>query len=233
MIRAAIVEDDQMYREQMSMFLARYQKEKDIQLDLMMYEDGKDIVEQYRPDFDVIFLDIEMPLVNGMKAAQKIREVDEHVILVFITNMAQYAIKAYEVQALDYIIKPMTYASFKSKMDRIVRMVERRIEKSIVLNVGTSMIRLPVSEIYYVEVVSHNVIYHTDKGEYSLRGSLKEVEALLEGSGFEKCNNCFLVNLRHVRKIQDGITTVGKDQLPISRSKKKSFMNAVASYIGN
>ena len=229
----ALVEDDVQSRETAVSFLLRYAQEHALTFDITTYPDGAAIADNYRPVYDIIFLDIEMPHLDGMKTAHLIRERDEHVILVFITNVARYAVKGYEVQAMDYILKPLSYNSFSPKMDRIVRMAKHREEKSVVLGTAEGVKRIPVSHILYAEVIRHQVIYHTEEGNIPVRASLKDAETLLDGCGFEKCNSGFLVNLRHVRGITDDFAIVGNEKLPVSRAKKKCFLQALASYIGS
>ncbi len=232
-IRVAIAEDDPEFRTQLRGFLQEYSDKAGIGIELAEFENGQDLTQPYHPVYDVIFLDIEMPLLDGMSAAEVIRAKDEKVILVFVTNVAHYAVKGYEVQAMDYILKPVQYASFSAKMERIVKTVLLRQEKSIVLNTGNGIRRLPESSILYVEVLRHQVFYHLQGENIAMRGSLKDAEQLLEGCSFEKCNSCYLVNLRHVRGIRDDMAIVGQEELQISRSRKKSFMQAVADYIGS
>ena len=232
-MKIAIVEDDPQSRETAAALLRRYAQEHALSFELTSFPDGAAIADGYRPLYDIIFLDIEMPHLDGMKTAHLIREKDEHVVLVFITNVARYAVKGYEVQAMDYILKPLSYDSFSPKMDRIVRLAKHREEKSIVLSTSDGMKRIPVSHILYVEVIRHQVIYHTEEGEVPVRGSLKDAELILEGCGFEKCNSGFLISLRHVRGIAGDFVLVGNEKLPVSRAKKKTFMQALAAYIAN
>ena len=221
MLRVAVAEDNPKDRERLLSFLKQYGEEKHVQIEVTEYTDGSELLEQYRPCYDVIFLDVEMPQMDGMKAAEKIRETDEEVILIFITNMAKYAIRGYEVQALDYVLKPVKYQAFSVK------------DKSIAIKTGTATHRILLSHIQYVEVVQHLLIFHTEDGDFSTRGVLKDVEAVLEENGFYKCNKCYLVNLRHVRSVHDGMALVGNDQLQVSRARKKAFAEAVAAYIGD
>ncbi len=232
-MKIAVVEDDARNREVIRSFLLRYAREHMLQFETAEFPDGAAIADGYRPLYDIIFLDIEMPYLDGMKAARLIREQDEHVILVFITNVARYAVKGYEVQALDYILKPLSYESFSSKLDRIVKIARRREEKNALLSTAEGVKRLPVSHIFYAEAARHQVVYHTEEGNLAVRGSLKDAEQMLEGCGFEKCNSGFLVNLRHVRGVTDDFALVGSDRLPMSRARKKSFMQALAAYIGS
>ena len=126
MLRVAVAEDNPKDRERLLSFLKQYGEEKHVQIEVTEYTDGSELLEQYRPCYDVIFLDVEMPQMDGMKAAEKIRETDEEVILIFITNMAKYAIRGYEVQALDYVLKPVKYQAFSVKMDKVNRLAEKK-----------------------------------------------------------------------------------------------------------
>ena len=105
MAKIAVVEDNDAMRAQLCGFIAQYAQESGHQLDVTAFSDGAQLVEPYRPGFDIIFLDIEMPKLGGMPTAERIRRQDPDVVLVFVTNMAQYAIRGYEVDALDFVLK--------------------------------------------------------------------------------------------------------------------------------
>lgn len=105
MLHVGIVEDEAGSRRLLREMIEKYALENQKEIAVREFSDGTEIVENYRPDYDILLLDIEMPAMNGMEAAEKIRETDPEVVLVFITNMAQYAIKGYQVDALDFILK--------------------------------------------------------------------------------------------------------------------------------
>ena len=107
MIRVAIVEDEAEIREQLMGYVQRYTRQYGTAFEVKTFADGLEILEDYRPAYDLILLDIEMKHLDGMETARRIRELDPDVMLVFITNMAQYAIKGYAVGALDYVLKPV------------------------------------------------------------------------------------------------------------------------------
>ena len=115
MAKIAVVEDNDTMRAQLCGFIAQYAQESGHQLDVTAFSDGAQLVEPYRPGFDIIFLDIEMPKLGGMPTAERIRRQDPDVVLVFVTNMAQYAIRGYEVDALDFVLKPVSYYQFSTK----------------------------------------------------------------------------------------------------------------------
>ena len=100
MLKIAVVEDQTEVRESLCQFIRQYAGEQGLQAEVEPFADGAVIAEGYQPGYDIIFLDVEMPRLGGFGAAERIRAVDPDVVLVFVTNMAQYAIKGYEVDAL-------------------------------------------------------------------------------------------------------------------------------------
>ena len=126
MFKIAIVEDQEETRESLNRFVRQYAQEQGLQVEISLITDGAEIAEHYTPGFDIIFMDVEMPRLDGFGAAEAIRAVDTDVVLVFVTNMAQYAIRGYEVDALDYVLKPVNYYQFCTKLSRAIQRVQRR-----------------------------------------------------------------------------------------------------------
>ena len=126
MFKIAIVEDQEETRESLNRFVWQYAQEQGLQVEISLITDGAEIAEHYTPGFDIIFMDVEMPRLDGFGAAEAIRAVDADVVLVFVTNMAQYAIRGYEVDALDYVLKPVNYYQFCTKLSRAIQRVQRR-----------------------------------------------------------------------------------------------------------
>ena len=233
MAKIAVVEDNDAMREQLCGFIAQYARESGRQLDVTAFADGAEIVDPYRPGFDIIFLDIEMPTLGGMPTAERIRQVDPDVVLVFVTNMAQYAIKGYEVDALDYVLKPVSYGAFCTKLSRAIQRVQRRKGGQVALQLsGGGMQLLDTGDILYLETRNRMLYYHTATQEYAVRGSLAGAEKQLAAYHFARCNQCYLVNLQYVRGVENDFVQVGDARLEISRRQKAAFMTAVASYLG-
>lgn len=233
MLKIAVVEDQQEVQEELCQFIRRYAAENSLQAEAVPIEDGAVVVKHYEPGWDIIFMDVEMPELDGFRAAEKIRETDADVVLVFVTNMAQYAIRGYEVDALDYVLKPVNYYQFSTKLSRAIQRVQRRKGGQIVLQLAGGGIQLlDTGEIYYLETRSRMLYYHTAKGEFAVRASLQNAEKQLAEYHFVRCNQCYLVNLKHVRGIENEFALVGEDRLEISRRQKAAFLTAVASYMG-
>lgn len=235
MIRIAIVEDEAAYADTLREYLDRYAAEHGCRFAVTAYPDGEDIVRNYHADCDIILMDIEMRSMDGMTAAKRIRESDDSVIIMFITNMAQYAIQGYEVDALDYVLKPISYFAFAKRLERAISRLDarRRDGRSIVVTARNGSSRIPVSDILWVESHGHRLTYHTTNGEYeSTVNSMKSVEEQLAGDHFFRCNKCYLVNLAHVRGIEDGDALVGDDRIAVSQSKRGAFVRAMTEYAG-
>lgn len=233
MVRIAIVEDEDIYIKQLTEYMKRYQQESGEEINVTVYRDGDGIISKYKAQFDIILMDIQMKFMDGMTAAEEIRKTDSEVIIIFITNMTQYAIRGYEVDALDYVLKPVSYFAFSQRISRAIRKMHRKRGKVIVVPVKGGVLRLDVEDIYYVESQGHNMIYHTSSGTHLSSGTMKAVEAQLIPMGFSRGNQCYLINLRHVDGIQDKCAVVKGEMLSLSRGRTNDFMQDLVKYWGD
>lgn len=232
MIHIAIVEDESAYATQLQLFLHQYEKDKAEQFEITVFTDGDQIVHKYRSQFDIILMDIEMKFVDGMTAAEEIRKIDTEVVIMFITNMPQYAIRGYEVNALDYILKPVSYFAFSERLSRAISRMKKREQRIISVQLKGQTMRMPVDHLNYVESQGHTLIFHTITGDYETSGTMKEVEEKLEAMNFFRGNKGYLINLAHVDHVKEGCAIVEGEELLLSRSRKKEFMEALAKYWG-
>ena len=177
-------------------------------------------------------MDVEMPGLDGFGAAEKIRAVDGDAVLVFVTNMAQYAIKGYEVDALDYVLKPVPYFAFSQQLRKAEEQLRRRARHYLALPVEGGMRRLDSSLIYYLESEGHRVHFYTEEGDFVAAGTLKAFEEKLAERPFARCNSGYLVNLAQVKSVQQGMVQVGPYELQVSRPRRKAFLAALADHIG-
>ncbi len=232
MYHIAVVEDERRAAEEISDMVSRYFAERNIRINVSYFDSAESFLWKYKSDYDVVFMDIDLPGENGLEAARKMRKLDKTTVLVFVTNMAQFAVKGYEVDALDFIVKPVDYDSVAIKMMRVAERLKTRTEQGVSIMTPTGMRRLDISQIKYVEVLGHKVTYHTEDGDISATGSLKSVEQKFSDANFSRCNHCYLVNLRFVRGINGYSVKVGNEELPISRSRRKEFLTSVNNFFG-
>ncbi|HBG32236.1 MAG TPA: DNA-binding response regulator [Acholeplasmataceae bacterium] len=228
----AIVEDNPQFNESLQNYLDKYSQENHTEFKVYSFSDGDEITSDYEAKYDIIFLDIEMKRLDGMSAAQKIREFDSDVIIIFITNMAQYAISGYSVGALSFLLKPLPYFAFSQELTKSIERLRKRKQKSILIPTENAMIKINSQDILYVESYGHDIIVYTQTESYTTRGTIKRIEEDLADFHFYRCNNGYLVNLAYVSGVKDEEAIVGKYRLKISRPRKKSFMEALTQYIG-
>ena len=227
-----MVEDEAAVREQLQGYIQRYTRQYGTEFAVTEFTDGVEILDEYRPVYDIVLLDVEMKHLDGMETAQRIRELDKDVVLIFITNMAQYAIKGYAVGALDYVLKPVPYFAFSQQLQKAEEKLRRRARHYLAVPVEGGLRRLDTAQIYYIESEGHRVHFYTEEGEFSAPGALKTFEEKLAGLPFARCNSGYLVNLAQVKGVQQGLAQVGPHELQVSRPKRKSFLAALADYIG-
>ncbi len=232
MLRVAIAEDEAEYRAQLTEFLRLYGETYSVEMEVACFSSGVDLVQDYQSEYDIILLDIAMPGLDGMEVARRIRQVDEQVVLVFITQMAQYAINGYEVGALDFLLKPVNYDVFAMKLTKAIRRAESREGKRVVLTLASGVQVLQTRDIYYVEIQNHILHYHTNQGEFALRGTMQKAEQELEPYHFSRCSNWCLVNLAYVSQVDKNVVVVAGMPLDISRRNRTAFMAAVTRYMG-
>lgn len=234
MLQIAVAEDQEPVRQELCDYIRRYTQENGAQFAVSAFENGVQLLEASEPGrFDIIFLDIEMPEMDGMTAAERLRAFDKEAVIVFVTNMAQYAIRGYQVEALDYVLKPINYAQFAVKLARAVQRVQSRKGGQVALPLAGGGVRVvDTNDIYYLETRDRMLYYHTAAGEFAVRASLQSAEKQLEPYHFARCNQCYLVNLRYVCAAENDYVQVQDAKLEISRRQRAAFLAAVASYIG-
>ena len=159
MLRIAVVDDEKVYIDQITEYIEQYAKEKNRDIQTETFSDGDVLLKEYRSQYDIILLDIEMSVMSGMDTAREIRKINQDVVLVFITNMAQYAINGYEVGALDYVLKPLNYYTFSVRLERAIQRVKKRQPEEILLNLPDGIKRLKADSIYYIEVQNLSLIH--------------------------------------------------------------------------
>ena len=230
MIRLLIADDERLEREALvEMVPRRFEHE----VVLETAENGRKAADTaILWGADLILMDIEMTFMDGMSAAEEIRRADPEVLIIFITNSPQYAIKGYAVQALDYILKPLSYYAFCQRMNHVRELLGRRQKHFLTVPCAGGVQKLDASDIYYVEICDHDLLFHTKQGEVHSTGSMRDVEQKLPPENFFRSSKAYLVNLEHVDGIRDEDAIVNGDRVQISRAKRKAFLAALNHYMG-
>lgn len=233
MINIAVVEDENTDADKLVGYLYAYSEKCGSGFGITRYADAVGFLSEREKCYDLVFMDIMMPNMNGMRAAGKFREFDKKAKLIFVTNMAKFAIKGYEVDAFDFLVKPINYPDFEMKMKKVVELIKSEVDDRVMISGSGSIKRLSVNSVYYIEVSDHKLLYHTYDGSFTIAGSLSATEEKFKAYGFLRCNSCYLLNPKHIDAV-DGhtVTMVNGDRLQISHPRKKTFMEELAEWMG-
>ena len=233
MFNVAIVDDERSARESLFSFLDKFSKGENMTFGIQEFGNGADFLSACaKQKFDVIFLDIDMPGINGIETGEKLRIFNKTSIIIFVTNLAQYAIKGYAIHAYDYIVKPLNYEAFYLKMKELTPLLNNLGKHTLVLSISSlKKVVITMENILYIESSSHDIYYHMeDKTVYRIYGTLGKPEKNLPKKMFVRCNSCYLINLSQVSSIKGDDVVIGDERLKISRLKKKAFLRAFEDY---
>ena len=232
MIRVAVAEDMAFEREALLHHLHRYAQERGEELACSAFENGEALLRGYGEGFDPLLLDVAMPRVDGLTAARRIRRQDERVVILFFTSMVQYAVQGYSVDALDFLVKPVSYTGLRLRLDRALARIAQSRPRRIQVRSASGLCSVPVSEIRYVETCNHRVVIHTGDAALLTDRTIKQVEAELAGLPFFRCHTSYLVHLRYVDRIQGNEIEVDGSRLLISRYRRRELMDTFTAYLG-
>lgn len=233
-MRIAVVDNEEKEIQRYHELIQKYEEETAEKNRVFYFSSGFDLLENFPADLDCIFLDIDMPQLNGLETAHKIREKDEDVILIFVTNLPQFAIDGYKVQALDFLLKPFKYVDLKVELSKVKRFtMKTKAESSLWISLKGESRKVDCSDITYIEIIHHDVIIHQNKGEdLRFRGSLSAIEEKLSTSSFVRIGSPFIVNLKYVEGISKNECLLFNGKfLPIGRQYKQNLLAKLNAYL--
>ena len=231
-MNVAVLDDEPEDVRLLAGYLERFQSEYEVPMQIHTFYGSIDFLEEFAGEYDIIFLDIKMPDSDGLTVAREIRRRDPAVAIIFVTIMAQYAIQGYEVNAIDFMVKPVGYFNFAEKLEKAIRFNQARGNKDILLMGEDGVVRLTASQLLYAEKDKNDLIYHTTVGVFQKRGSMKALKESLQGLPFAECTSGCLVNLTRVQRIGKESVFLPDAELPLSRRMKKDFTQRYIEYIG-
>lgn len=229
-INIAIVEDNNQEAKKLMNCLAQFALRNQLQFQVTHFSDATMLLDPYKANWDLIFLDIQMPLMSGMDAARRLRQVDQSVTIVFVTNMAQYAIEGYSVDAFDYILKPINEHAFDLKLKRTLSHIGSKLSDRISIRSENGTINLQLRKICYIEVKGHYLNWNTLDGVYRSLGPLKNVDKQLPES-YQAISRWYVVNMQHIHSVSGDDVFIRGEKLRIGRSYKQKFLQAYAEYM--
>lgn len=234
MIAVAVCDDSNLILESMKKNLEEYAESKNEKIKICLYNSGEELLNNYTAQYDILFLDIKMPGMNGIEAAQKIRIIDKKVIIIFLTSLIEYAIEGYSVNAANYIIKPMGKHRLFMEMNRWMEKLKETQEPFITFHNDKGKYKVILKDIRFIETYNRNLLIHTKDEEYICYWKLREMEKRIGKYGFARNHASYLVNLCYVDNVEKmEIKVNGGIKIPLSKAKRKGFMEQLAEYWGN
>lgn len=228
-MRIAICDDEKKFIDDFKRITDKLYRSLDIIVDT--FSSGAELLKSFKNRaYDLVFLDIEMPGMDGITLAEKLREISEEVGIVFLTGHIEYAIQGYEVNALRYLTKPADESKVKDIIDRVIKKTEGEKLLWIKTDEGEKKIRL--SEVMFIESQNQNVVINTLDNSYSVRGNMGDYEVRLAPEGFFRIHRGYLVPISKIETIS-GKEVIMEDgtSLPISRSKVNPLKDKLFSYV--
>lgn len=235
MFHIVICDDEKEFITDLQNLLYKYEKESGNEFCISEFRDGSELLQNYQSDFDLIFMDIQMEKLDGLKTAEKIRQMDDTVGLFFFTSLPQYVWKGYEYGAANYLLKPLKYGRLKMELDRFFSRYQGKDEPYLSFSNDTGKYKVLYKNLRYAETCKRNVLLHFEGQEQVIYKSMKEISLSLESQRkFTKCHASFLVNLAYVKSVEnlEAVLTTG-ERIPISQPKRKEFMERLAEYWGD
>ena len=228
-----IVEDEKPAADALLALVRRYEESRGMTFDVDVVGAAFELLDASRT-YDICLLDIQLPGINGMEAAELLRSQHRVTSIIFVTDLAQYAVRGYEVDALGFLVKPATFAGLAMNLDRALREVVRGANRTLTVPTGDGFRSVPLSQVTYIEVRNHDLIYHTVGGDdLRTRGSLAQVERELADAPMVRVSRYCLANMALITSVLgDEVTVAGGAALHITRSHKKEIELALARYLG-
>ncbi len=228
-MRIAICDDEELYRVELKTILDKLLINVDYNIDT--FDDGNRLIESFKAQpYDILFLDIEMPAVDGITLAKSLRAISEKVFIVFLTSHVEYAIEGYEVNALRYLTKPVDI----EKLKEVIRYVQEKqgaVRQLIIKEDGEELL-INITDVIYIESMNQNVRIVTTKGEHVIRYNIGDFEEQLKNDGFFRSHRGYLISLAKVKKLsKNDVIMEGDVILPVSRSNVKALKDALYTYV--
>ena len=234
MLNFVLCDDEESARRQLADYIRRFSAETGEQVRITEFSSGEELLTGYPYDTDILLLDIRMGAPDGMETARRLREFAPDVCIIFIRSLSQYALKSYSVRAFGFLPKPVTYPAFLNEVTQAAERIRRQTSRRVLIRDRERgrLLQMDVKDICYFEVKNHDIYAVTEKRRLFCRGTLNGLERDLACCGFFRCHAAFLVNCQYIASIDQQITLADGTQIPISRSKRKDFLQKLTEYVG-
>ena len=233
MIRIAICDDEKHMSDHIRSLVSDFFRKKNREISLRMFSGGEELLS-YNGQIDILFLDIQMKDMDGMETARKLRADQFRGFLVFITVLKEMVFQSFEVQAYDYLVKPVDKKQFEKTMERLYASMQNASEDILLVQKGYEGRIIREDEIVFCEIIDRKIYLNLTSGEVvDYYERIENLETKLDNR-FYRCHRSYLINLKHLKGYKNGTACMdnGKE-IPVSRLRSREFSGVVLQYMKN
>lgn len=232
-INIGICDDEFQHKETIKDILNKILNSYSIQFNIHEYSSGEELLNNYYNSLDILIIDIQMKLINGMDTARKIREFDDKVEIIFMTSFSEFMQDGYEVKAYRYILKPIEERKILKSILPCINEIIRRRSNYLTINVKNYIDRIRIDSILYIETDRPNILIYTSDNTYSTKMSISKIENILKEYGFFRCHNSYIVNLKLIESINSNTVILKNNHIPVSKYRIKELKLAITNILGD
>lgn len=231
MLRIAICDDEQYMVDKISTMAADFFRGKNMEITIAQFSNGEELLK-YDRAIDILFLDIQMNDMDGMETARKLRSRKFKGFLIFITILKEMVFQAFDVQAYDYLVKPIEEKRFEKTMERLLASMQNASEASLLVQKGYESSIISLEDIVFCEIIDRKVYLHLASSEVvDFYERIENLETKLDGRFF-RCHRSFLINLKYLKSYKNGTAYLeGGKEIPVSRLRSKKFSDVILQYM--
>ena len=233
MINIGICEDELHYRVNIKDMLGEILSTYSINYKIYEFSSGEELLSNYPKDLDILIMDIQMKIINGMDTARKIREFDQNLEIIFMTSFSEFMQEGYEVKAYRYILKPISERKISRNILPCINEIMKKKNNYLTINVKNYVDRIKIDSIVYIETDRPNILIYTNDNKYTTKMSISKIDKILREHGFFRCHNSYIVNLKLVESMNSNTLKIGEKYIPISKYRVKELKLALTNILGD
>lgn len=214
------------------MKVKQYLKKINIEVQICCFTSGEELVYSNKY-FDIIVMDIKMNGINGMEAVRLLRSKGKNSQVIFVTFSKEYVFEAFDVDAIHYLLKPVTDEDLFLALDKAIGKTEQKDSQTITISKGSTIQIIPIRDILFCEAVDHKIYINTTRGKIDYYGKMDTLQKQLDNRFF-RCHRSYIVNMNFVSgKEQDSIRMTNGEKVLVSRRKRQAFTQQLLAFIRN
>lgn len=233
MIRIAICDDEKSMTDKLEKMVSAFFRRKNKEIAIAKFSCGEELLNHDKP-IDILFLDIQMDGIDGMETARKLRDCKFRGFLIFITVLKEMVFQSFEVQAYDYLVKPIEKSHFEATMERLFASMQNVSTANLLVQKGHESRIISLEDIVFCEIIDRKIYLHLTSSEVvDFYERIEKLESRLDDRFF-RCHRSFLINLKYLKSYKNGTAYMeGGKEIPVSRLRIKEFSSVILQYMEN